>query len=308
MGLAFLTGQWGSDGPALGVPTSGLSGHVHGVWSQSGPKRSPGALPVFPDTVRRREYIGHPHRGWPLAGDRSRMTLHCLLAGMALHYQAVHPAPPGATLADWVRRVGVVAAVFGTAVAAPEGTARLWRWITGPVRWAWRKVRPWLARYLPFLRRSATVYPTTAGDSAVVGTVGVRATGFTWNPDAPLEDQVRLLHEQMIEFHALIFTETDKARQEAREGDAELRQMIEQHVGELRALHEAHQVAHVAAQQQAARVDARGVVLLGLGVVMTGAPDGLARFAWLGWLVIVGVSAVTIWFVLWVIHDMRKAG
>ena len=41
---------------------------------------------------------------------------------------------------------------------------------------------------------------------------------------------------------------------------------------------------------------------------MTGIPDGLARFAWLGWLVIVGVSVVTIWFVLWVIHDMRKAG
>lgn len=235
------------------------------------------------------------------------MTLHCLLIGMALHCQAVHPAPPAATLADWVRRVGVVAAVFGTAVAAPEGTARLWRWITGPVRWAWRKVRPWLARYLPFLRRSATVYPTTASGAAVFGAAGVRATGFTWNPDAPLEDQVRLLHEQMIEFHALIFTETHKARQEAREGDAEVRQMIEQHAGELRALHEAHQATHVAAQRQAARVDARGVVLLGLGVVMTGIPDGLARFAWLGWLVIAGALAVTIWFSLWVIHDMRKA-
>ncbi len=235
-------------------------------------------------------------------------TLHCLLIGMALHWQAVHPAPPAATLADWVRRVGVVAAVFGTAVAAPEGTARLWRWITGPVRWAWRKVRPWLARYLPFLRRSATVYPNTASGAAVIGAVGVRATGFTWNPNAPLEDQVRLLHEQMIEFHALVFAETDKARQEALEGDAELRQMIEQHAGELRALHEAHQAAHVAAQRQAARVDARGVVLLGLGVVMTGVPDGLARFAWLGWLVIAGALAVTIWFVLWVIHDMRNAG
>jgi len=72
-------------------------------------------------------------------------------------------------------------AVFGTAVAAPEGTVRLWRWITGPVRWAWRKVRPWLARYLPFLRRSATVYPKTASGAVVVGKAGVRATGFTWN-------------------------------------------------------------------------------------------------------------------------------
>jgi hypothetical protein len=63
----------------------------------------------------------------------------------------------------------------------------------------------------------------------------------------------------------------------------------------------------LAAARQAARVDPRGVVLLGLGVVMTGVPDGLARFAWLGWLVIAGALAVTIWFVVWVIHDMQKA-
>ena len=39
MGLAVLTGQWGSDGPVLGAPTCWLSGQVHSVWSQSGPKR-----------------------------------------------------------------------------------------------------------------------------------------------------------------------------------------------------------------------------------------------------------------------------
>jgi hypothetical protein len=44
MGLTVLTGQWGSGGPALGAPTCWLSGQVHSVWSQSGPKRSPGAL------------------------------------------------------------------------------------------------------------------------------------------------------------------------------------------------------------------------------------------------------------------------
>ena len=42
MGLAVLTGQWGSDGPALGAPTCWLCGQMHSVWSQSGPKRSPG--------------------------------------------------------------------------------------------------------------------------------------------------------------------------------------------------------------------------------------------------------------------------
>ena len=86
----------------------------------------------------------------------------------------------------------------------------------------------------------------------------------------------------------------------------ELRQMIERHAGELRALHEAHQAAHVAAGRQAARVDARGVVCWP-GRCYDGVPDGLARFAWLGWLVIAGALAVTIWFVVLVIHDMQKA-
>jgi hypothetical protein len=32
MGLAVLTGQWGSDGPLLGAPTCWLSGQMHSVW------------------------------------------------------------------------------------------------------------------------------------------------------------------------------------------------------------------------------------------------------------------------------------
>jgi hypothetical protein len=38
MGLALLTGQWRSDGPALGAPTCWLCGQVHSAWSQSGPQ------------------------------------------------------------------------------------------------------------------------------------------------------------------------------------------------------------------------------------------------------------------------------
>ena len=263
---------------------------------------------TFLGMVRCHEHMGNVISVSLCVPGRMRMTLNCMVAGLAPHWRAVHPDAAGETLADWVRRVGVVAAVFGTAVAAPEGTARLWRWIASPLRWVWQKVRPWLARYLPFLRRNVTAYPKTAGGAAVMGAFGIRATGFVWNPNASLEDQVKLLQDRLQEFHALIFTETEKVRQEARAADAELRQTIEQQAGEFRALHEGHEAAHMAARRQTARVDARGVVLLGLGIVMTGIPDGLARFTWLGWLAIVGALAVTIWFVTWVIYDMRFAG
>src|SRR5215469_6200703 len=74
MGLAVLTGQWGSDGPALGAPTCRLFGQVHSVWSQSGPKRSHLGCPVltpvppavqllFSPAVQRRARCGHSPGG-----------------------------------------------------------------------------------------------------------------------------------------------------------------------------------------------------------------------------------------------------
>ena len=50
-----------------------------------------------------------------------------------------------------------------------------------------------------------------------------------------------------------------------------------------------HLQAEVAAQRrrderQTARVNARGLPLIGFGIVMTGIPDGLATWAWVGWL------------------------
>jgi hypothetical protein len=46
VGLAILTGQRGRGGPSLGAPTRELSGRVHSVWSQGGPKRSSAGGPA----------------------------------------------------------------------------------------------------------------------------------------------------------------------------------------------------------------------------------------------------------------------
>jgi hypothetical protein len=223
------------------------------------------------------------------------MTVHCTMVGTVLYCPPVaHAMPPalGTTLSDWVRRSGVAVAIIGTAVAAPEGTALIWRWVIAALRVALGKVRAFLARMLPFLRRRATVH-ALAG-SAVVRS-GATATATVtpgWDPDASLESRVQRLHEQMV----WVYAEIDRARQEARGGDAELRQIMDQHVGELRAAHQAHQEVHVATQRQAARVDARGVVLIGLGVIMTGIPDELAYFWPVGWIFIAGGVALSFWW------------
>jgi len=227
------------------------------------------------------------------------MTLQCVLVGVVLHCQAVKPA---ATESDWVRRVGVLVALVGTLVAAPEGTVLIGRWIWAVLRVIGQRIRVLLARFLPFLRRGANVQGVAGSVNVRFPSLSMRASGLKLLPDADLKERVDLLDEHIVR----AFGEIEKVRQEAAAGDAELRRIIEQQAGELRASVEAHQAVHAAAQRQAAQVDARGVVLIGAGVVMTWVPDGLAAFPWSGWLVIALALAGTAWATAWVVSDMRK--
>ncbi len=98
-------------------------------------------------------------RGWPAARDHAGMTVHCALVGTVLICpSAAHAVASGPVLADWVRWAGVVVAIIGTAVAAPAGTALIWRRVRSGLQKAVRKVHVFLARFLPFLRRSATAH------------------------------------------------------------------------------------------------------------------------------------------------------
>ena len=224
------------------------------------------------------------------------MTVHCTIVGTVLYCPpVVHAMPPalGTTLSDWVRRSGVAVAIIGTAVAAPEGTALIWRWVKGALGKArsWL-ASTWLAHVLPFLRKSATVHGMAAHlrTDAGFGAVAIGAPG--WDAAASLEGKVHRLHDQM----QWAFAEIEKARQEARDSVAGLRQVVEQQADELRTAQQAHQAVHAAAQRQAAQVDARGVVLIGVGVIMTGIPDELAYFWPVGWFFIAGGVALSLWW------------
>ncbi len=101
------------------------------------------------------------------------MTVHCTMVGTVLYCPpVVHVMPPalGATLPDWVRRSGVAVAIIGTAVAAPEGPALIWRWVKAGLS----KARSWLAstwlvHVLSMLRKSPTVHGVTARLRAEAG-------------------------------------------------------------------------------------------------------------------------------------------
>jgi ElaB/YqjD/DUF883 family membrane-anchored ribosome-binding protein len=193
--------------------------------------------------------------------------------------------------ADWIRRAGVLIAIVGTAVAAPEGTAWLWRAAKALPQRGWSKVRPILARLFPGLRREVTGGATLRGRGGMNMSGRARAS-VDWSEDTPLEERINILRENL----RLAEQEIDEVRREARQRIEEVRRAIEHRLGLVEAAQQAHQAAHAVTQRQAAGVDARGVVLIGLGVVMTGVPDGLARFGWFGWLFLVGalIAAVVI--------------
>src|ERR1039458_6176160 len=147
------------------------------------------------------------------------MMLHCIFAMATLNCHAVQPH---ATEADWVRRVGVLVAFVGTLVAAPDGTVLILRRIWAALRAAGRKICAFLARFLPFLRRDATVLGVTASGGVRVPSPSIRASGLKLLREADLKERVDLLDEHIVR----AFGEIERVRQEVAAGDAALRQMI----------------------------------------------------------------------------------
>jgi hypothetical protein len=217
------------------------------------------------------------------------MTLHCLLAG---------------TEADWIRRAGVLVAIIGTGAAAPDGVSFGSRWIRNKtrqvIRWGWVR----LARFLPWLRRSATVHPMAGSAVATSSAGGLVTVKPGWDPDAPLGSKVQRLHEQMVQAYADI----EQVRQDAMAANAELGRRLEDRVGQLQASDQDLREMLEARERRAARVDSRGVFLIGLSIMMTGIPDGLAKIDWLGWLVVAGAITATALIVRAVRSDLGKAG
>ncbi len=208
----------------------------------------------------------------------------------------------GVSEADYVRWVGVAVALAGTVTAAPEGTVRIWRMAINWLRQAFRRVRSVLARFLPLLRQHATVQARSshAHASAASGW-GVAPSPRVRVEHGSLEAQVEYLGTQLQR----AFDEIEEVRREAREGDAALRQIVEQHVGELRTADRALREWLEARRNWEVSVDARGVFVIALSVLLWGIPGELAAVPVVGWLFIAAALAATAMIVRRVFADLR---
>lgn len=187
---------------------------------------------------------------------------------------------------DVARWVGVVLAIVGTIVTAPDGTRRVVgecsRWLHHQAR----RVHGQLARWVPWLRRSQVVkVATVAGSASVSGALSARVSGFGWDPSRPVDERIEKLRTQVLR----LYDEIGRLDQGLRE-EKDARQRAVGELGQaLRA--EIRQLTDRIDEQEnkASEIDARGLPVLTLGIVIGGLSEEIGRIPlWLAVVLLAG--------------------
>ena len=192
------------------------------------------------------------------------------------------------------RWVGVVIAVVGAVVVAPEGTRLLLKGIRAWFRRRGQQVRDQLARFLPFLRQDVNIQVKATGGSLSTGVALLgSARGCAWDPSAPVDERIEKLLEYIAEIERQMDTVNQRLAQETsdrQQAVAELRVLLDAELADQRRLLDKR-------EEQAAAIDARGLPVIGWGILLSGVPDRLAQIPfYLGWVfptvgVILGLAA-----------------
>lgn len=174
-------------------------------------------------------------------------------------------------------------------VVAPSGTRVLVR-----SAWVWlrrqgARTRGQLARFLPFLRRDLNVQGVTASIGVGLGVGTSTGSGRAWHPTASVDERIEALHQHMTEVEGQLNEVSQQLSQETSKREralAELEAGLRAETAELCRLLEEQ-------EHRAARVDARGLPVIALGIVLSGIPDQLASIPYgIGWVApVLGIAA-----------------
>ena len=194
-----------------------------------------------------------------------------------------------ASEADVIRWVGVAVSVVGAIIAAPGGTrlvlseGRAW---VGSSLVSIRSKLSWL----PFLRETRHLTAAIGGRSGLSGPL-VRTTHAAWDKEAPIAEKVEALHRHVDQLQLGL----DQLREDASALRSSLAQQIASVDLELKGTIVGVTNRLDREAKEAARIDARGLPLIGLGIVLTGLPDGLSRWwhPFFGWALVGTVALFT---------------
>ncbi|GLX93545.1 hypothetical protein [Herbidospora sp. NBRC 101105] len=178
---------------------------------------------------------------------------------------------------------GVIIALIGLGITAPAGTDVFLSTCKARGKELLESMRRWLARYIPALRRTVTGAMDGALPALQVNFSGKVGFGFNFAPvdDASLEERLALLTtyvkhlDKKLDWvdgtHHAMHSSTRSAL------DA-LRLDLREEVDELKK-------PTVQESRYAARVDARGLLVVGAGIVLNGVPEAIATLPWgVAWL------------------------
>jgi hypothetical protein len=185
------------------------------------------------------------------------------------------PMDDPSVLADVNRWVGVAIALVGSVVIAPSGTVLLWRSATDWMRQRKHHLRGHLARFLPFLRRDVNIHVSSvSGMASGAVNVTLTASGRVWQPSASVDERIEALRKHITEVDGRLNDVARKLGEETTDRQrvfGELHRTLEEKTAELRRMLEEK-------ERESARVDARGLPVVGLGILLSGVPRSWRRF------------------------------
>jgi hypothetical protein len=176
-------------------------------------------------------------------------------------------------LVEVVRYVGVGTGLVGAFVTAPSET----RLLLKDGLSALTTVRRFVLRHVPWYHRSATVHVSSIDGGVAFGGahVAIHAEGWVWAPDGPVADQIDALRRR-----------TDSLRESITQVRTEHSRRIDDVSTRLDASDAEHRAAitslrrlHDEREKRGARIDAAGLPLIGLSIVLSGLPDQAVRQA-----------------------------
>ena len=190
-------------------------------------------------------------------------------------------------LVEAIHYVGVSVALVGAFVTAPSGTKALVGDIRRISRSSWR----FFLNHLPWHRRPSTARMLAAtGTIHFAGTATLTVDGWGWRPEAPLAEQLEDLRQR-----------TETLSERIRQQDAGRRQATEALRREFAAttaeLEIAISAAHRAIEERdrdTALVDATGLPLIGVGILLSGLPDQAVGHWWVSAPLLLLAALVTI--------------
>ncbi|PYI69801.1 hypothetical protein CVV68_01455 [Arthrobacter livingstonensis] len=208
-----------------------------------------------------------------------------------------------ALLAGINQWLGIGLAIIAAFSASPQGTSMMARSLSRGLGRSVKRLREILARFLPFLRRSVTVHAAVARATLnASGTLGSHAE--SWVPTATVEEKIEALRQLLSETRDQLRKLDERLDAEAtrlRSDIATSEQRILEKLDDLRA-----QIARQ--NKDAAAIDARSLPVIAVGILLTGAPEDLARCQFpINWLLTLGATAFSVWLLCSIWLSYRRA-